>query len=178
MNKREQLIWNFVLVLSIVCLLYTLTNIFVWNGNTWQNPTSKDSTLSFGGYFKQSNDTYNFLKLQNEDDANSQLERNIKELDENYAFRNTIQYDNIENPMNPGNINLGDINSSKLQGGIVCSAVMLEAPGVVTALCKYKDEEKWLYNKDEFANGRVVELTLDKIVIKKGEKLIEFNFYE
>lgn len=165
MNKREKLLWDILIVLSLLTIGYIYYYMFV----------GSDS------YYFQSKNFKNVLenKIANKDSVNDTFEKKVILLNDILEMRSFKKVIYVTNPMNPGKINRSDAggNSANIKRGILCTMSFTDSNNEIEAICEHNNTYKRIKLGDSINNGTVIELTKQYIIIQFEEGYeIKFEF--
>jgi len=165
MNKREKLLWDILIVLSLLTIGYIYYYMFV----------GSDS------YYFQSKNFKNALesKIDNKDSVNDTFEKKVILLNDILETRSFKKITYITNPMNPGKIDRSNAggNSANIKRGILCTMSFTDSNNQIEAICEHNNTRKRIKLGDTINNGIVIDLTKQYIIIQFEDGYeIKFEF--
>ena len=157
MNLRQKFIWNVVVTISVIILL--------WNSY---------SQLTEHNKVKKS-----YEKFKNEEvGTDRELQNMIIDLEKNLSSRQNMKFKIKENPLELTKIISVDGTSLSLTGqkGIDCNMVWSNNENAnLEALCSYKSNRYVVTVGDSIGGGHVTNITDSKVFIYKDEKELMFD---
>jgi len=156
MNLRQKFIWNVILTISVI--------ILIWN--------------SYVQFNKHTEVKKAYQKFTNEEvGTDRELQNMIVELEQNLNSRQNMKFKIKENPLELTKIILLDGSSLSLTGqkGIDCNMLYKSPNGDIEALCWYKTKKYLVAVGDSIGGGRVTDITDSKVFIYKDEKELMFD---
>ena len=160
MNLRDKFIWNAVITISVLVLLF----------KTWEQ------------YSNHSDIKKEFIKFKNEKvGTDKDLTEMVTELESNLNIRQNIEFKPQSNPLNLANVmSIDGSNINNSQKGIACSGVMSDKDKGFIAFCSYKSNKEREYSIGEnIGEHKILEITKDELILKTTEgETLRFGFFD
>ena len=156
MNLRQKFLWNVILSVSAI--------ILIWN--------------SWNQFYKFRDAQKAYKKFKNEKvGTDKELQDMVVELEQNLHNRQTMKFRLKDNPLDLTKVIALDGNiASRGIKGIDCKAAWSNGDGTYSAMCFYKTDRYEVTIGDSIGGGIVTSVTDSKVFIKKDEQDIKFNF--
>jgi len=156
LNLRQKFIWNTVIAISTLVLLW----------NAWNQ------------LYKHSDIKRAYIKYTNEEiGTDKELQNMVTELEKNLNSRQTMKFRLKENPLDLTRVISIDGNfSSRGVKGIDCKGAWSNGNGSFTAVCNYRAKRYEITVGDSIGGGIVSDISATKIFIEKEDQTIMFNF--
>ena len=167
MNKREKLLWNLLVGVSIFLLIYIYYCLFAGSDSYYFQSKKFQSNLN--------------EKIKDKQNINKNFDIQVNRLNNMLELRADKIFKYFNNPMNPMKIIATEgSNAEKMKRGIICNGVY-EDNGAITSFCEYSGELYSVELNDKIGSGgTITELDTKKIVItfNDGTEPIEFEFWK
>jgi hypothetical protein len=157
MNLRQKFIWNIVLGISSIVL--------IWN--------------SYYQFYEHIDIRDAYRRFNNEEvGTDKELQKMIIDLEENLSSRQNMKFRLKENPLELTKVIRLDGNNASLTGqkGIDCKGGFCDQDGICYAMCIDKTGRYTVAAGDSIGGGVVINVTKSKISIYKDEKELIFNY--
>ena len=157
MNLRQKFIWNIVLAISSIVLI-------------WHSYYQFYEHLDIRNAYRRFN--------AEEVGTDKELQKMILDLEENLSSRQNMKFRLKENPLELTKVIRLDGSNTALTGqkGIDCKAAWSNGDGTFSSLCHDRTGGLTVTVGDSIGGGIVTNITKDKVLIYKDEAELMFEF--
>ena len=157
MNLKEKFIWNFVISISIICILWNIWNLYSLNSNA--------------------NTLYNkFLSEYKNVGTDKNLEKKVTELESNYKYRDDIKFNISSDPSDLNRVvSMDGASGYKKRRSLYANSIISRGNGRFTAIMNYKDKTYNVEKGDSIAGGVITDINSTEVTFSKNDKKIKYN---
>jgi hypothetical protein len=157
MNLKEKFIWNLAIGISSLAIIWSAWNLYLLHIDTAKL------------YSKFLSDSKN---IGTDDD----LESKVLELENNYIFRDNMQFKISSDPADLNRVIFFDGgNGSKRKKTLYANGIINLGNGRLTALMNFKDNTYNVEQGDSIAGGLITKITRTEVVFNKNNKEYIFS---
>jgi len=155
MNLRDKFLWNLVIGICSLALLWNIWNLYDMNHGTNQK----------------------LLNFENEQvGTDKELEKKVSDLENTYVKRDAMKFVMADNPVDLNRVvSLDGSSSSKKRGNLWVSGIVNRINNDPMALISYKDKTYNVVEGDSIAGGVITKITSTEVIFEKNDKITPFN---
>ena len=155
MNLRDKFLWNGVIILSLIAIIWTSWELYMVN------------VLS-----KELLSNYNHEEVGTDEE----LEKKVLELENIYLKRDAMKFTMSDNPVNLNKvISLEGSSNSKRRKNLWVSGIINRGDDSPMALINFKDQTYNVTKGDSIAGGVIVDISNTEVIFRKNSKLYTYN---
>ena len=155
MNLRDKFLWNGVIILSLIAIIWTSWELYLVN------------VLS-----KELLSNYNHEEVGTDEE----LEKKVLELENIYLKRDAMKFTMSDNPVNLNKvISLEGTSNSKRRKNLWVSGIINRGDDSPMALISFKDQTYNVTKGDSIAGGVIIDISNTEVIFKKNSKLYTYN---
>ena len=155
MNLRDKFLWNGVIILSLIAIIWTSWELYMVN------------VLS-----KELLSNYNHEEVGTDEE----LEKKVLELENIYLKRDALKFTMSDNPVNLNKvISLEGTSNSKRRKNLWVSGIINRGDDSPMALISFKDQTYNVTKGDSIAGGVIIDISNTEVIFRKNSKLYTYN---
>ena len=155
MNLRDKFLWNGVIILSLIAIIWTSWELYLVN------------VLS-----KELLSNYNHEEVGTDEE----LEKKVLELENIYLKRDAMKFTMSDNPVNLNKvISLEGTSNSKRRKNLWVSGIINRGNDSPMALISFKDQTYNVTKGDSIAGGVIIDISNTEVIFRKNSKLYTYN---
>ena len=155
MNLRDKFLWNGVIILSLIAIIWTSWELYMVN------------VLS-----KELLSNYNHEEVGTDEE----LEKKVLELENIYLKRDALKFTMSDNPVNLNKvISLEGSSNSKRRKNLWVSGIINRGNDSPMALISFKDQTYNVTKGDSIAGGVIIDISNTEVIFRKNSKLYTYN---